>query len=298
MVAFAAMNAPPTAPQDGPDPARSFGAVADSYDRARPSYPVEAAAWLTTGTRSGPKRVLELGAGTGKLTEQLIALGHHVLATDPVEPMLRKLADRLPETPAALAVAEQIPVATRSVDLVVAGQAFHWFDLDRALPEIARVLRPGGEVALVWNLRDERIPWVKRLGALIDTPAQQNDPTNALIGSRYFGYVESQTFRFWHKLDHNSLRDLVRSRSNIAVLAPSQRDRVLAKVDALYAEYGRGHDGMLMPYETHCYKAVVRPQPEIEDPPGGGTRPDAQAGPPTEGRDDGGDTDALLIDFR
>ncbi len=271
------------------DPARSFGAVADAYERARPGYPAEAAEWLTGSGR----RVLELGAGTGKLTEQLLALDHQVVASDPSEPMLRKLTARLPGAPTALAAAEAIPLPGRSVDAVVSGQAFHWFDLDRALPEIARVLRPGGEIALVWNLRDERIPWVRRLGALIGTPDQQNDPTNALIGSRLFGYVETRTFRFWHRLDRTSLRDLVSSRSNVAVMTQTQRDRVLEKVDALYAEYGRGPDGMLMPYETHCYKAVVRTLAE-EGAPAPGPSHAPAAGHP----DDGGDPDPLLIDFR
>lgn len=296
------MDAQSPGPQDGPDPARSFSLVVDSYDRARPSYPAEAAAWLTSGLTTGPGRVLELGAGTGKLTEPLTALGHRVLATDPLEPMLRRLAERLPRTSAVLAVAEQIPVATRSMDVVVCGQAFHWFDLDRALPEIARVLRPGGEIALAWILRDERVPWVRRLGTLIDTPAQANDPTNALIGSHYFGYVESQTFRFWHRLDQDTLRDLVRSRSNIALMTEARRHRVLAGVDALYAEYGRGHDGMLMPYQTHCYRAVLRPQPEVDDPPPGdgptGTSAGTMPAGPSRRPDDGGDADALLIDFR
>jgi len=260
----------------------SFGGVADSYDRARPTYPREAAGWLV-GTEHA--HVLELGAGTGKLTEHLTALGHRVLATDPLEEMLRHLVTRLPHTPVALATAEQIPLRARSVDTVVGAQAFHWFDLARALPEIARVLRPGGHLALVWNLRDERIPWVKRLGALIGTQEQQSDPTHALLSSHLFGYVETTTYRFWQPTDQSRLRDLVLSRSNIALMSETDRARVMRKVDDLYDEYGRGHDGMLLPYITHCYKAVVRAPSVVEDTPRPGRR------------DDGGDADALLIDF-
>src|SRR3954453_4942301 len=197
------------------DPARSFAGVADAYDRARPTYPREAAAWLV-GAEHAP--LLQLGAGSAKLTKQLQALGHRVLATDPLPAMLAHLVTRLPHTHAVVAAAEHIPLRARSVDVVVGAQAFHWFDLDRALPEIARVLRPGGHLALVWNLRDERIPWVRRLGALIGTQEQQNAPTHALLSSHLFGFVETTTFRFWKPLDRERLRDLVRSRSNIATM--------------------------------------------------------------------------------
>jgi SAM-dependent methyltransferase len=273
-------------PGASPAPALSFAGVADAYDRARPTYPREAAGWLVGSDHA---HVLELGAGTGKLTEQLLALGHRVLATDPLPSMLSHLVSRLPRTPAVVAAAEHIPMRARSVDVVVGAQAFHWFDLDRALPEIARVLRPGGHLSLAWNLRDERIPWVKRLGALIGTQEEQRDPTHALQASHLFGFVETSTYRFWQPLDRERLHDLVRSRSNVVLMSEPERDRVLRKVDTLYEEYGRGHDGMLMPYVTHCYRAVVRP-PSVEDDPEG---PDAG-----DGRDDGGDADSLLIDFQ
>lgn len=265
---------------EGPGAALSFGAVADSYDRARPSYPREAVAWLVDSSYA---HVLELGAGTGKLTEQLHALGHRVIATDPLEPMLRHLVARLPDTRAVLAVAEQIPMRARSVDVVVGAQAFHWFDLDRALPEIARVLRPGGHLGLVWNQRDDRVPWVRRLSGLLGTTqGQPEDPTHALQSSHLFGYVETSTYRFWQELDRPRLGDLVLSRSNVAVMSETERDRVLRKVDDLYEEYGRGPDGMLLPYVTQCFRAVVRP-PALVQEPGTGT-----------GDDDG---PSLLIDF-
>jgi SAM-dependent methyltransferase len=272
-----------------PSPALSFGGVADAYHRARPSYPAEAARWLLAGEwaeRSHRADVVELGAGTGKLTEHLVAAGHRVLATDPLEPMLRHLVAAVPGTPAALAAAEHLPVRTRSVDVAVCAQAFHWFDPEVALAEVARVLRPGGHVALVWNVRDERIPWVKRLGRLIGTQEQSDDPTYEILRSNLFGFVETATFRHWQPLDRRRLHDLVTSRSNVAVLPAHERDEVLRRVDELYDDYGRGSDGMLLPYVTRCYKAVVRPHEVAEDP----TTPAVV--------DDGGDeTDALLIDF-
>ena len=266
----------------GPPPhALSFGGVADAYERARPAYPPEAVAWLVG---SSPATVLELGAGTGKLTQQLAARGHTVIATDPSEPMLRRLTARRTTPAAVLATAERIPLGARSVDTVVSAQAFHWFDPARALPEIARVLRLGGTLALVWNLRDERIPWVRRLGRLIGTQELQSDPAPALDASGLFLQVEHHTFRFWQQLTRSSLQDLVRSRSNIAVMSPSERDRVLAEVDALYADYARGSEGLRLPYVTHCYRAQVR-ETEVRD--HGGAVPSDETG-----------TDALLIDFR
>src|SRR3954454_15035560 len=235
------------------DPARSFAGVADAYDRARPTYPREAAAWLAGAEHA---HLLELGAGTGKLSEQLPALCPRVLATDPLPAMLAHLVTRLPHTHAVVAAAEEIPLRARSVDVVVGAQAFHWFDLDRALPEIARVLRPGGHLSLTWNLRDERIPWVKRLGALIGTQDERNDPTYDLLGSNLFGFVENATFRHWQPLDRGRLHDLVLSRSNVVLMPEAERAEVLRLVDELYDEYGRGAHGMLLPYVTHCYKAV------------------------------------------
>ena len=275
-----------TEPADPSTHALSFAGVADAYERARPSYPDEAATWLA-GT--DPGRVVELGAGTGKLTAGLLAAGHRVVATDPLEPMLRHLSRAVPAAVPLRARAEQIPVRSRWADVVVSAQAYHWFDLDRALPEIARVLRPGGRIALVWNLRDERIPWVKRLGRLIGTQEQNTDPTQDLLSSHLFGFVESATFRFWQPLDRDRLRDLVLSRSNVAVMGQRDRDAVLAQVDELYDGFGRGADGMLLPYVTHCFKAVVRAQSDPDD--------DDRHGP-TEPPTDDDDADALLIDFQ
>ena len=116
--------------------ARSFGGVADAYERGRPGFPREAAAWLVGQDAA---TVLELGAGTGKLTEQLVDLGHDVHASDPDAEMLAILKKKLPDIPTSQTAAEDIPLPTGSVDVVVAAQCLHWFDLDRALPEIARV---------------------------------------------------------------------------------------------------------------------------------------------------------------
>jgi SAM-dependent methyltransferase len=247
----------------GPDPALSFGAVADAYDRARPSYPPAAVEWLTG---AGPSTVVELGAGTGKLTDRLVELGHDLLVTDLSDAMLDYVRARHPDLRVVTAPAEAVPVATRSVDTVVAAQAFHWFDTDAALREAARMLKPEGRIALVWNVRDERIPWVRRLGRIIGDSASFEDPAETLVASRHFGYVETATFKHWTPMRRDVLRDLVRSRSNVAVMDPSARDRLLRKVDALFDEYDRGPDGLMLPYVARCFRAVVRPRGHIEEP--------------------------------
>lgn len=274
--------------EETPDWAHSFGGVAEAYERGRPSYPAEAVRWMLGDQ---PRTVLELGAGTGKLTRTMVELGHDVQATDPDAAMLALLEAKVPGARTAVASAEDVPLADASVDAVVAAQAFHWFDLDRALPEAARVLRPGGRICLVWNQRNEKIPWVRRLGTLIGTQEQLRDPAQALIFSELFGFVEDAEFTQWQTIDRRSIQDLVLSRSNIAVLDEEGRARKIAEVLAFYDDYGRGMDGMQLPYVTKCYRAHVldRPTPSR----GPDADPDGADGP-----SDGPDDDELLIDFR
>jgi SAM-dependent methyltransferase len=272
-----------------PDWAHSFGGVAEAYERGRPTYPVDAVRWLLGDQ---PQTVLELGAGTGKLTRVIAGLGHDVHATDPDEAMLQILERQLPGVRTAQASAEEIPLGDASVDAVVAGQAFHWFDLDRALPEIARVLRPGGRICLVWNHRNEKIPWVRRLGTIIGTQEQDTDPAQALIFSELFGFVEDHEFTHWQVIDRRSVQDLVLSRSNVAVLDEAGRASKLAEVLAFYDEYGRGMDGMQLPYVTKCYRADLLDRPQAAAAPDETDR--GSDDPPTDGPDD----DMLLIDFR
>jgi ubiquinone/menaquinone biosynthesis C-methylase UbiE len=292
----------------GPDPARCFGSVVDAYERGRPGYPVEAVRWLTGDE---PLSVLELGAGTGKLTRELVALGHDVHATDPDPAMLDVLANNYVVTRISQTTAEEIPVPDSTFDIVVAAQAYHWFDHDRALPEIARVLKRGGSLSLVWNTRDERIPWVRRLGRVIGSQEQGAGPHEELESSPYFGPVERESFKHWQAIDRSSIQDLVLSRSNIATLSADEREAKLREVLAFYDDFGRGMDGMRLPYVTECYRAVVgiKPKSDGEDTEGqaaeyvgeatvpvaladAGERPDTTE-PPTD--DDSG---VLLIDFR
>lgn len=140
-----------------PDRARSFGAVAADYATHRPGYPDAAVDWALDGRR-GP--VLDLGAGTGKLTASLVARGLRVTAVDPDPEMLAELRRHLPGVDALEGSAEAIPLPDASVDAVLAGQALHWFDAAVAIPEILRVLRPGGMLAALWNAEDDDVDWV------------------------------------------------------------------------------------------------------------------------------------------
>lgn len=238
--------------------ARSFGPVADSYASARPDYPAEATDWLIRGEHGpGSHRVLELGSGTGLLTRALVS--HELLATDPSAQMLARLHEALPGVPAAVARAEQIPLPAHTVDVVVAAQAFHWFDHEAALPEIARVLRPDGHLALVWNVPDEGTPWVRKLQRIVPRPTRHEDDVAPLLETPWFTAVEIKKFRTWKQVDKQRLLELVRSRSPFAVADQPTREQMLADVAALYDDYDRGSAGMALPYITYCYRAVVQP---------------------------------------
>ncbi len=271
------------------DPARAFDLVADAYDRGRPGYPDEAVAAVVEGAgRAGADLdVVEVGAGTGKLTEQLLAHGCRVTATDPSGPMLARLRERSPQAVAVRGSAERLPVRSRSADVVVAAQAFGWFDAADALAEAVRVLRPGGRLAVLWSTPDERIPWVRRLDRLVGGPERPGDPTEAIDESAAFEAVDRRTFRFWQPLGPGSVRDLAVSRAHVALMSDRERERLLRKVDELYEEYGRGHDGMLLPYMTTVCRTTLLPWAVTEEVPDD---------PPTE--TPAATDDSLLIDFR
>lgn len=287
----------------------SFGSVVDAYERGRPGYPLEAVRWLTGDQ---PLSVLELGAGTGKLTRALVELGHDVHATEPDPAMLDRLARTVDVSRLSQTGAEEIPAADASFDIVIAGQSYHWFDKERALPEIARVLKRGGSLSLVWNVRDERIPWVKRLGRLLGTQESGSGPGEALESSPYFGPVEESLFKQWQVVDRETIQDLTLSRSSVATLPAEEREAKLREVLAFYDDFGRGMDGMQLPYVVQCYRAVVGIRPRTEEPPMDAAAPAADdAPPPYEGEptqpvrlselteppsDD--DSGVLLIDFR
>ncbi|RWZ64674.1 class I SAM-dependent methyltransferase [Labedella populi] len=164
---------------------RSFSAAAEFYDSVRPGYPEGAVDWMVP---TSARRVLDLGAGTGKLTSALVARGLDVLAVDPSAEMLAVLDRVVPEARTLVGEAEAIPVADASVDAVTAAQAWHWVDPERAGAEAARVLVPGGRLALVWNIRDERVDWLRRLGEIAGSERSYrisgSNPSSARCSSR------------------------------------------------------------------------------------------------------------------
>lgn len=234
-------------------PATSFALVADSYERGRPGYPEEAVRWLVG---EEPLDVVDLGAGTGKLTRVLVDLGHRVTAIEPLPEMLELIPQAAPGAGAILGNAEVIPLPDAYADVVAAAQSFHWFDHAVALPEIARVLRPGGRLALVWNARDDSEAWVAKLSATIGSESVTwPDVISPLDASGLFGPVEAASFHFAQVLNREKLLDLVRSRSYCAKLPPAEQEPILDEVGRLFDE--NATDGAIeLPYVTECFRTA------------------------------------------
>ena len=242
---------PPTQPQQR---SLSFGAEAAAYERGRPSYPPEAIDWLLPPDTSD---VLDLGAGTGKLTTRLVERGLNVVAVDPIPEMLELLSNSLPDTPALLGTAEEIPLPDNSVDAVLVAQAWHWFDTERAVKEVARVLRPGGRLGLVWNARDERLGWVKDLGRIIGhEDAQFNEKTTV---PEPFTDVQRNQIEWTSYLTPQALIDLVASRSYCITSPEKVRTQTLDRVRHLLATHPAlaNSNGLSLPYVTLGIRATL-----------------------------------------
>lgn len=236
------------------DRSLSFGAEAAAYERGRPSYPPEAIDWLLP---SGARDVLDLGAGTGKLTTRLVQRGLSVVAVDPIPEMLEVLSTSLPDTPALLGTAEEIPLPDDSVDAVLVAQAWHWFDPQRAVKEVARVLRPGGRLGLVWNTADERLGWVKDLGRIV---GHEEDPFNdrVTLPEPFTGF-ERRRVEWTNYLTPQALIDLVASRSYCITSPADVRTRTLEQVRELLATHPAlaNTSGLALPYVTVCIRATL-----------------------------------------
>jgi ubiquinone/menaquinone biosynthesis C-methylase UbiE len=232
----------------------SFGSEASAYERGRPSYPPEAIDWLLP---PNAHTVLDLGAGTGKLTTRLVERGLNVVAVDPLAEMLEVLSTSLPDTPALLGTAEEIPLADDSVDAVLVAQAWHWVDPEQAVPEVSRVLRPGGRLGLVWNTRDERLGWVKDLGRII---GHERDPfSHEVTLAAPFTRIERFQIEWTSYLTPQALIDLVASRSYCITSPTEVRDRTLERVRDLLNTHPAlaNSTGLAMPYVTVCIRATL-----------------------------------------
>ena len=236
----------------------SFGAGADIYERVRPTYPDTAVDWLVP---PGARQVVDLGAGTGKLTRSLVARRLDVTAVEPSAGMLDQLRVAVPGAAALVGSAEAIPLPDASVDLIVVAQAWHWFDAARAAAEAARVLRPGGSLAQIWNTRDTTIDWVARFGAIAD----RGHPNEGYAGpptlDASFGPVERWTTTWGLPLDRRGLRDLTSSRSAYLAMDEAARRATLGDIDVLFddvatpAEDDPTRPIVTMPYVTRCFRA-------------------------------------------
>jgi SAM-dependent methyltransferase len=241
-----------------PAAAAGFAAAADAYERGRPSYPQEAIAWMVERLRLEEGRdVLDLAAGTGKLTRALVPSGARVVAVEPIDEMREQLFSALPDVDAFDGTAEAIPLPDGSVDAVTCGQAFHWFQVEPALREIHRVLRPGGSLALIWNIRDLADPLQARIQEILaphggDVRSHRAfDPTELLVES-LFGPVEHRSWPYVQRLSRAHLVDRIASTSYIAILDPDARAAVLSQV--LEAADGVP-EPISIPYTTDVYVA-------------------------------------------
>jgi SAM-dependent methyltransferase len=246
----------------------SFGAVAGTYAELRPDYPADAVRWCLAPAHrgTGSLRVLDLGAGTGKLTAVLTALGADVTAVEPDPAMLGELRRAQPAVRTLPGTAEEIPLPDASVDAVLCGQAMHWFDMARALPEIARVLVPGGALGGLWNSDDDRVPWVAGLQEAAEgaaSPSLSRRRREAVswgpeqFGLALFSPTERAEFPNAQRLTADALASLVGTHSKILIMAPAERARVLGKVRAYLASRPEAANGQFeLPMVTSVIRAV------------------------------------------
>jgi SAM-dependent methyltransferase len=242
--------------------ARGFEHATKPYEIGRPPYPAEAIERLVgeLGIEDG-KRVLDLAAGTGKLTRLLVPTGAFVVAVEPVEAMRAALTRSLPDVQALAGTAEAIPLPNASIDAVAVGQAFHWFDGDAALAEIRRVLRPGGRLGLIWNVKDESVDWIEKLGAIMES--YRGDAPRVASGAwkeafertTVFTPLQRARFSFVHEADFAAVVARVTSVSFIAALPPAEFARVVDQVRTLLATHPetKGHTTFELPYRTGVY---------------------------------------------
>jgi SAM-dependent methyltransferase len=244
------------------DAAEGFDRGAVAYERARPSYPPEVVACIVGRARLGPdRRVLDLAAGTGKLTRLLVPSGAEVVAVEPVPGMRDQLRAVLPDLEVLDGTAEDIPLGDASVDAVTVAQAIHWFDLDVAVPEILRVLTPGGTLVVTYSLPDVRVGWVQRFVAALDTGRglpfhrygqhDYGEEISAVAGAG-LGPLGTFEWEWGQPCDAELLVVRAASISVVASLPDDERDRVLERVAELATTDPElaGRAAFALPYVT------------------------------------------------
>ncbi|NJN92435.1 MAG: class I SAM-dependent methyltransferase, partial [Leptolyngbyaceae cyanobacterium SL_5_14] len=219
---------------------QGFQIGADAYERGRPGYPAAAIEFLGQTFNIAPATtVVDLAAGTGKFTRQLKGLGCQIIAIEPVEGMRQKFQVLLPDVPIRNGTAESIPLDISSADVITVAQAFHWFQGEAALAEIHRVLKPGGHLGILWNVRDESADWVAQISEII-TPYEGDVPRyrtgqwrTAFERTDLFTPLKTQTFSYVHQYDLDTAIDRVASISFIAALDAQMQQTVLRRVREL-----------------------------------------------------------------
>ncbi|AJT41387.1 class I SAM-dependent methyltransferase [Psychromicrobium lacuslunae] len=247
------VKGPKIAPERRVELAAAFLSGGELYDRVRPSYPVHSASWLIP---EHAMEVIDLGAGTGKFTERLVAHGLSVTAVDPSADMLQQLSNRLSMVRTVVGTAEQFPLPSSSTDAVFVAQAWHWFDASAASAEIARVLRPGGRLGLLWNQLDVRIPWVHRLSRIMHAGDVHRPEARPAIGPQ-FGPATAHLSHWAQELTTEDLIELVKSRSYYLRASEQSRSRVLNNLDWYLFEHLNYRRGQLieLPYLTLAWRA-------------------------------------------
>jgi SAM-dependent methyltransferase len=237
--------------------ASSFGSQAAAYAEYRPDYPADLLSWALAPLRgTGRLRVLDIGAGTGKLTGGLLEQDVDVVAVEPDPAMLTELTSRFPEVDAVPGTAEELPLPDSSVHAAFAGQALHWFDLDRALPEIRRVLRPGGFLVAMWNAYDDTVPWVAEFCQISGSVARSGQDVNGDI-LEPLGRTETVEFPHRGRRTVDSLVATVATQSAILVSTPAERERTLTGVrEFLLANDATRHGEFDLPMLTFAIRAT------------------------------------------
>jgi SAM-dependent methyltransferase len=201
--------------------------------------------------------VLDLGAGTGKLTRSLVARGLEVVAVEPLVEMREGLAAALPEVRAVAGTAEEIPLADGSVDAITVAQAWHWVDPERATAEAARVLRPGGTLGLIWNRRDERVDWVARIGAVMGSAEAEIMDMDAVEIGPPFGSTESFVTEWRRRMDVDLLVEMAASRSYVITATSRRRREILDRVRRVAEADPHLGTEFDFPYRTYCFRAAL-----------------------------------------
>lgn len=248
--------------------AMGFEASPDAYERGRADYPQEAILILSDRLQlAKTSTVVDLGAGTGKLTRALLPVGCTLIAVEPVTAMRRALTRLTPGVEVLDGCAEDIPLDSGSVDAVICAQAFHWFDGPPAAREIRRVLKPGGTLGLIWNVRDESVKWVADLTRIMDpyagdTPRYRTGRwKEALEGSEYFHPLSKAHCEHEHAMSLDAAIDRVTSISFIAALPETERATVTQETRAVLHAHleSTGDDEIKFPYRVDIFWTTRKP---------------------------------------